>query len=144
MKRILILLVAVSLVIGLSHHACAHPGHGYYLEEPSDSGDSDSDSSTTTSPAPTKKTSDRSSTGSGTKTSKSPSGGVETGSAQGEAADVSAQNKTDIQGQDGNESTPSGNITGKEKQGTSGYGFIPAVAGLSLVFGLTALRFPRQ
>ncbi len=144
MKRILILLVAVSLVIGLSHHACAHPGHGYYLEEPSDSGDSDSDSSTTTSPAPTKKTSDRSSTGSGTKTSKSPSGGVETGSAQGEAADVSAQNKTDIQGQDGNESSPSGNITGKEKQGTSGYGFIPAVAGLSLVFGLTALRFPRQ
>lgn len=143
MRRFLIILATVALIAGLSHHAWAHPGHGYYIEEPSDSGDSKSDSSTT---------SDSSSTSnkpSGQSSSKaSASGGHKT-------THESKLDSSDSSEKSGAESNvhPEENDTDERENTTEtadvnmnkpDYGFIPALAGLCLVFGLTAFRFPRN
>lgn len=143
MRRFLIILATVALIAGLSHHAWAHPGHGYYIEEPSDSGDSKSDSSTTsdsssTSNKPSGQSSSKASTSGGHKTTHE-----------------SKLDSSDSSEKSGAESNvrPEGNITDERENTTEtsdvnvnkpDYGFIPALAGLCLVFGLTAFRFPRN
>ncbi|WP_321211780.1 hypothetical protein [Methanothermobacter sp. DP] len=143
MRRFLIILATVALIAGLSHHAWAHPGHGYYIEEPSDSGDSKSDSSTTsdsssTSNKPSGQSSSKASTSGGHKTTHE-----------------SKLDSSDSSGKSGAESSalPEENVTDERENTTEtsdvnvnkpDYGFIPALAGLCLVFGLTAFRFPRN
>jgi len=144
MKRFLILLIAVALVLNISGHSVAHPGHGYYIEEPSDPGDKTSDTSTSTSPG-TSKNSATSTTGK----SSSPRPATvshETGSTAKDPVEVSdhgEQSKKNETSPDRNESREE-NITSDNNHVNGGYGFIPAVAGLCLVFGLTALKFPRK
>ncbi|BAM69414.1 conserved hypothetical protein [Methanothermobacter sp. CaT2] len=143
MRRFLIILATVALIAGLSHHAWAHPGHGYYIEEPSDSGDSKSDSSTTsdsssTSNKPSGQSSSKASTSGGHKTTHE-----------------SKLDSSDSSEKSGAESSalPEENVTDERENTTEtsdvnvnkpDYGFIPALAGLCLVFGLTAFRFPRN
>ncbi|MCG2829110.1 hypothetical protein [Methanothermobacter sp. K4] len=142
MRRFLIILATVALIAGLSHHTWAHPGHGYYIEEPSDSDATKPDSSTTsdsssTSNKPSGQSSSKSSASGGHKT---------TGESRGDSSDS---------GQSGDESNarPESNTTDERENTTEtadvnvnkpDYGFIPALAGLCLVFGLTAFRFPRN
>ncbi|ADL58246.1 hypothetical protein ISG34_03240 [Methanothermobacter marburgensis] len=142
MRRFLIILATVALIAGLSHHAWAHPGHGYYIEEPSDSGDSKSDSSTT---SDSSSTSNKPSGQSSSKTSTS--GGHKT-------THESKLDSSDSSGKSGAESSvrPEENVTDERENTTEtadvnmkpDYGFLPALAGLCLVFGLTAFRFPRN
>ncbi|MDI9617779.1 hypothetical protein [Methanothermobacter sp.] len=143
MRRFLIILATVALIAGLSHHAWAHPGHGYYIEEPSDSGDSKSGSSTTsdsssTSNKPSGQSSSKASTSGGHKTnheSKSDSSDSSEKSSA-ESSAWPAENVTDER-----ENTTK---TADVNMNKPDYGFIPALAGMCLVFGLTAFRFPRN
>jgi len=143
MRGFLIILAAVALIAGLSHHAWAHPGHGYYIEEPSDSGDTKSDSSTT---------SDSSSTSnkpSGQSSSKASTSGGHKTTHEIKLDSSSSSEKSDAE----SNARPEGNTTDERENITEtsdvnvnkpDYGFLPALAGLCLVFGLTAFRFPRN
>ncbi|MGB9838546.1 hypothetical protein [Methanothermobacter sp.] len=147
MRRFLIILAIFALIAGLSHHAWAHPGHGYYIEEPSDSGDSKSDSSTTsdsssTANKPSGQSSSKSSSSVGHKTTgeskRDSSASSEKGSPEGNAR--SEKNITD----EGENTTEIATGTADVNVNKPDYRFVPALAGLCLVFGLTALRFPRN
>ena len=137
MKRSLIFLIATVVALNFSCYSMAHPGYGYYIEEPSE---------------PTAKTPDTSaSTSSGTYTSKSTtvtsSNNYEirstTSASKSNASDdpraVSEYKNSSQENQSLEQSNPT-NRTHK----TGNYGFISAIVGLCLVFGLTAFRFPRE
>lgn len=138
MKRSLIFFIAVVVALNFSCHSIAHPGHGYYIEEPSDTSDKTSDVSTSTS--------------SGTSTSKSttstPSTNYhETQSTTSDSKSDATDNPETVSeygnsSQD-DQSLEQNNSTNRTQK-TGNYGFIPAMAGLCLVFGLTAFRFPRK
>lgn len=135
MKWFFILLIAALITLNFSLYSHAHPGHGYYIEEPSDSGETTADSSSSDSESVNNPSKTGESGTADTRYTEASSHDSSSDSASsGTSEEIEVKNSSQL-----NQTSACNNSTE-----TDNYGFIPAIAGLCLVFGLTAFRFPRD